>query len=507
MSTTKLKQIIFFLTFAAVLVSSFSCNKKEEDEDMEIAVTPALVAVKNFYLQANDSVLSKLDSVTFSIDLNTGVIFNADSLPKGTKVSRLVPVITFANSMSKAELVFTKDEKEQVTVDYLKNASDSIDFSEPVTLNVTAQDGVNSFSYQIKVNVHTQVPDTLFWDKLERSPLPSRYSSPVAQKTVKKEGTAFTLIEEYNGEYTLASCPDLNEGNWTKEELSINFNPSVESFTATSEAFWILDQSGLLWTSTDGVMWTSTNQNWISILGSYGDSILGIRNEGSTYLHTQYPLASNYSESVVEEGFPIYNSSEMGVVETPWYPQPFAILACGTTENGSLSSAVWGYDGSSWAILNETSLPALEMPMMTRYVVYRQTPYVFTQRRLDIWLLFGGWNEENEMNRKVYMSYDNGVTWIPAPKLMQLPKNFPVLRGADIIVGDYILTADISEAWTPEMESRNDSFTRADYTINGYDISWICPYLYVFGGYGDDQSLSTDIWRGVIERLRFTPLI
>ena len=102
MSSTKIKQSIFLQLLALLVVTAVSCNSKEKDDESEIVVTPAIVAIKNFKLNANDSVLAKLDSVFFSIDLNTGVIFNADSLPKGTNVSKLVATITFANTMSKA---------------------------------------------------------------------------------------------------------------------------------------------------------------------------------------------------------------------------------------------------------------------------------------------------------------------------------------------------------------------------------------------------------------------
>ncbi|MDE6422820.1 MAG: hypothetical protein K2K95_05310, partial [Muribaculaceae bacterium] len=122
-----------------LLGSATSCNEKTKEQD-EIAVTVSTVAVKSFTLQANSKILSNLDSVFFSIDLDRGVIFNADSLPLGTDVSRLIPVITFMTTVSKAEIVVSEEGKDDKTYDYLTNASDSIDFSKTVKLNVTAYD-------------------------------------------------------------------------------------------------------------------------------------------------------------------------------------------------------------------------------------------------------------------------------------------------------------------------------------------------------------------------------
>lgn len=507
MSSIKIKQFIFLQLLLILFISAVSCNSKKEEEETEIAVTPALVAIKQFYLKANDSVLKHLDSVAFSIDLNTGVIFNADSLPKGTNVTRLIPSITFANTMTKAEISFLKDNEEEVTVDYLKNPEDSIDFTYPVKLDVTAQDGLNNFTYQIRVNVHTQEPDTLIWDKLATSPLPSRYQNPVAQKTIYRNETTYTLVEEYNGEYTLSRCPDLNEGIWETQALNLGFVPDLVSFTSSAEKLWILSDEGNLFSSIDGLSWTATEQNWISIIGAYDNGILGIKQEDETLLHTQYPMSEGFHESPVEENFPIYNSSALGVIQTEWASTPFAILACGTDEEGNISNAVWAYDGETWAIINDDTLPPLEKPMMARYVVYRDTPYIFTQREMDVWLLFGGVREDEEMNRSVYMSYDNGVHWTLAPEMMQFPDSMPSLGGADVIVAGYILSADLSEAWTPKESTRTYPWTRTSYTIDGFEIRWICPYLYIFGGYPDNVTLSTEIWRGVIARLEFTPII
>lgn len=507
MSSTIKRQLIFLQLLAALFVAGVSCNSSESTGENDIAVTPALVAITNFYLKANDSVLSNLDSVFFSIDLNTGVIFNADSLPKGTNVSRLVPSITFGNTMYKAKLKFLKDNETDTVIDYLTNPDDSIDFTHPVILDVVAQDTVSSFTYTIKVNVHTQIPDTVIWDRLSTSPLPSTYSAPVAQKTIYKNSTAYSLIEEYNGEYTLASCRDLNEGTWEKENIIFDFNPEIESLTSTSEYFWILSEEGNLYNSIDGLQWEDTGQTWLSILGAYGESLLGVKEDELNFYHTCYPLLENFIETPLESDFPVYGTSPLGVVENEWANTDFAIFAGGKTINGTISSAVWAFDGDNWAIINDSDLPALEMPMMAHYVVYRDTPYIFLKREFDVWLLFGGVDENGAMNRKVYMTYDNGVNWSLAPEKMQLPNSVPSLKGANLIVAGYELTADLSDAWTLQEQPSKSPGSRASYTLDGNDITWVCPYLYIFGGYLTNDNLSTNIWRGVLARLTFTPII
>ncbi|MCH5226128.1 MAG: hypothetical protein J1D77_09005 [Muribaculaceae bacterium] len=501
--SAKHRQLIFLNLIAAILLAAGACNSKTDHDEEEIVVTPAIVAVKNFYLQKNDSVMAKLDSVAFSIDLASGAIFNADSLPVGTDISKLVPSITFANTMTKAQLSFFKD-GELTTVDYLTNPNDTIDFSSPVTLDVTAQNGLNSFSYVIKVNVHKINPDTIIWDRLSESKLPALSSRPRTQKTVVKDKTVYCLIWEEDDTFTLATTSDLNSGQWETDVFSPGFFPDPATLTATSENFYITSQDGELFESPDMVTWTSTGREWVNILGAYGNSVLGLKSFNSKFYHTMYPKFEGFEETEADPSFPIFNSTPLGVAESKWADKPIAFLAGGLAKGGNVSSDVWAYDGNKWAVINSSSLPALEYPMMARYVVFRDTQQLFTQREFDVWLLFGGILDDGQFNSTVYFSYDNGVNWMKAPEGMQLPEKFPQLGGADLVVDYSTLSADLAEAWTP---TETGVKSRASYSIEGFEISWECPYLYIIGGHlpYPDNSLNTTIYRGVLQKLTFVP--
>lgn len=68
----------------------------------DVEVIYGSTQVKGFNLKADAKVLSALDSVFFSIDLVNAQIFNADSLPYGTRVNKLVLQIT-TDACSKVE--------------------------------------------------------------------------------------------------------------------------------------------------------------------------------------------------------------------------------------------------------------------------------------------------------------------------------------------------------------------------------------------------------------------
>lgn len=482
-----------------------SCNEKTKETD-EIAVTVSTVAVKSFSLKADSKILANLDSVFFSIDLDKGVIFNADSLPVGTDISRLIPVVTFTTTMSKADIVVSEEGKEDKTFDYLKNASDSIDFTKKVQLKVTAYDQETSYTYDLKVNVHSQKPDSLMWDKLAMTALPSRKGNPVNQHSVLFKDMALSVVEEADGEFTLASSSDLFKGEWQKQQLTLPFTPDLSSLAATPDALWMLDDSGLLYTSPDGMEWSSTGEKWATLIGPYLDCVLGVKAVGSGLVHCHYPDVEGIADPDTHPDFPMSGRSAFVSIESEWSDFPTAFFVGGVKPDMTISDATWAFDGTTWARIDDLPAPAVEAPAIVGYVYNRRTSDIFYPYSAEVWLLFGGKKADGTLNDTVYYSYDNGITWRPGSSLMQLPDYVPALQGADGIVMATPLTADITEYWTPTPSSRAGLWLKPEYTIDGYDITWQCPYIYLIGGYTSDNTLSDTIWRGVLARLAFTPL-
>ena len=165
-------------------LSAVACNSDSDDSGQSGYVEPTDVAVTGFKLKADSKILSGLDTVFFSIDLERGLIYNADSLPKGTRVTDLIPVITYSNYISSAILTMEGGQKRQGEVNYKTDPNDSIDFTGKVSLTLTSSAG-NRYSYDVKVNVHRTEPDSLTWGETAVSKLPARTEHPAAQRTVQ----------------------------------------------------------------------------------------------------------------------------------------------------------------------------------------------------------------------------------------------------------------------------------------------------------------------------------
>ena len=206
-----MKKLLIGLTAAAVLAGAASCNSDTESD----LTLPSSVMVTSFSLTDDDKVLNNLDSVFFSIDLNKGLIFNADSMPYGTKIDKLIPVIV-TSGVSSAQLVVTRPNKADTIYNYLENSTDSIDFSNgPVTLRLKSLSGSTHKDYNIYVNVHKVKGDSLVWNRLERTSLPSIFNVVNSQQSAKSGNTVYCLTK-YDNRYCMASSDDPVAGEWSK---------------------------------------------------------------------------------------------------------------------------------------------------------------------------------------------------------------------------------------------------------------------------------------------------
>lgn len=487
------------------LIAMTACNKDDNDINNTASMYVPAVAVTRFYLKADSKVMNNLDSVFFSIDLENGVIFNADSLPKGTKISTLIPMITYSSTVTDASIEMEGGSYRTGTTDYRKNPGDSIDFTGKVTLTLKSEDV--SRSYLLKVNVHKTDADSLTWGETAFSDLPSRMASPRRQKTLAAGDKTYSLIEESDGTFTFASCTDLFRYQWDKKAVTLPAGSDVRNLEYAGGCLYILDGNGALMKADPSDMqWSATGEIWTSIDGEYAGHILGIGLKDGVMTHLHYPAASNIAVTPVEECFPVKEHSAMQAISNSWSAQPTVFIFGGVTSDGTVTDAVWAFDGENWANINNGIVPALAGASVVPYYSYRQTSTSWIQNEYEVWLLFGGRQANGELNRTLYVSYDNGVNWKKADTSLQLPDIIPGMQQADCLVSSIAMQSNLSDAWTV-LKAPKRVMTRLPYEIDGYEISWKCPYLFIFGGENKAGSLDSRVWRGVLERMRFTPLI
>lgn len=495
----KTQKIYFFLCVAALILSGVSCNSSD-DEQITYTLSES-VRVSAFSLAANDSVLANLDTIFFTIDLNGGQIYNADSLPKGTDVSALIANISFDNVGRARILMDRGDPAKNDTIEYLASPTDSIDFTSKVSLIVTAQNGVTEKWYSVKVNVHQIDPDSLYWNTaFGVKPLPCGSGAAVAaQKTVRLNDLVYTFVES-NSTYTVYTTTNPYGDEWTARELALPFTPNVESVQATNDALYMLSQTGELYRSDDGVNWTATGQTFYSLVGTWQSRVLGIVDDNGVYRHDCYPRPDGFTPYPAPAGFPITGSSQMVTFVSNYdLNTPQSIMVGGRLADNSLTGATWGYDGEAWAQLDGSITPS-EGVVLFPYFTFTTNAYWVTTQYTS-WIAIGG-RDANGVNNNVYVSINNGNTWSKAPESLAMPAYIEPRAFASVLVIERAAEAAQRASglwkWLP-VRTVPKAVTRAD---EEYKV----PYIYLFGGENAEGTVYNQIWRGAIGRLSYPPI-
>lgn len=500
----------------ALFLTAFisACNKDSEsfvaDGDF------GNCTVSSFSLGKNDSVLKGLDSVYFSIDLVNAVIFNADSLPKGTRTDKLLVNIG-TSSASGCDLTFRKiNTTRDTTISYIDSPNDSINFSDgPVKLLITSYDGLSKREYTVKVNVHQEVPDTLYWDQSARRALPSKLAAPASQKTVEYKGRVYCLTSA-DSQASMAVTENPYGDDWTVSDATLPAGADISSLTATTEALYIIDNEGNLYTSADGLTWTSTGSHLNYIYGGYNNLVLGVRKDADGWKHVTYPAGS---ECDVPSGCPVSGTGQMILYETKWSDLPLAMFVGGRDASGNVVGSSWGYDGEVWARISARDIDEREDVTLFPYFTPRTVSGFWRVTERSALIALGGRYESTAgmvVSKNVYVSYDQGITWDEASSYLQLPDYIPDFAAAQAVVVDTRLT-DLSrstvsaDGWTPMSGNRLPVWATPVPFVRESRVSapvteWECPYIYLFGGVDAQGNLHDSVWRGVIRRFSFAPL-
>ena len=68
------------------------------------------------------------------------------------------------------------------------------------------------------------------------------------------------------------------------------------------------------------------------------------------------------------------------------------------------------------------------------------------------------------------------------------------------------MSASLDAYWKDLDTKTPRDVKRIQYFVDGSDVDWDCPYIYMFGGHPADGNLQDEILRAVLARLTFSPL-
>ncbi len=499
------------------IIAFFSLIFVSCDEDETTTTLYSNVAVSAFTIADNDTVMSNLSYIFFSIDLIGGQIYNADSLPKGTDVSGLIANISFPGKLSQA-LIYTEDYDDPTkndTLDYVTEPTKKIDFTaDKVTLFIMATDDITTKSYDVKVNVHQEEPNILSWSELSLADNAFPVNTIDDMKVVYFKNTIFALLnaDGSNHLYTAASPSQGIEQGWNK--LSLTIEPNIESFLAGDEYLYLLDKEGALHLSTDGVTWTKTESQFYSTIGIYpasttqGEYLLGI---SADTLLTSYPESDSTALPTL---FPISGFSTPVIYKPQEYSTNDQLTFFGgKLSTGKVTNAVWSYDGDRWSaspinnVPQESCLvPSRDGASLFSYQTIYKDSIFGAHEAIDTWILLGGHSGGNYL-RDIYYSVNNGVDWLEAGDDLELPDDI----GGRAFASALVLTEPISTQRTQSTAWRmlETPVALPELTQLRNEEQQTAPYVYMFGGkriVSGNVDVYNQVWRGIINRLTFTPI-
>lgn len=478
---TRKTSIYLIVALISTLLAT-ACNDKSDDP-VTVTETYANTAVTSFSLQKDDSVVAKLDSVYFSIDLVGARIYNADSLPLGTDVSKLLVKVGTSSAKS-CNLTFrVPDTSRDTTINIIESPNDSINFSDgPVKMVVTSYDGTAQRTYEVKVNVHKSIPDTLVWDNFNGRKLPSVLNAAKYQKTVLYKEEAWCFTSDGTSSSLAMTATPFDPESWTVTAATLPAGADVNSIEATTEALYLIDADGTLHTSADGLAWTSTGVKMNHIYGGYGNVMLGARKDTDGWKQVTYPASS---ELPIPADCPVDGTSQLITYETKWSSAPMSIMIGGRKADGKLTGESWVFDGQTWGQLSTKGLDECEGVALFPYMTIRSNSSNWSVTNRSALLAIGGKKSDGAVDKTVYVSYDFGITWNKADSYLQLPATFIPFSEAQALV--FATELPVSRVARPVE-------------------NWECPYIYVFGGYTSGGSLIDGMRRGVINRFSFKPI-
>lgn len=346
----------------------------------------------------------------FVINQMDGLIYNQDSLPIGTDISKVVVSIT-ADTYGIYIVAET---------DSLWEETDSLDFNKPIQFKILSETGVFGRTYKAEINVHKQDPDSLVWNKI-----PSNLSTNIqAQKAVYANNNIYIFAEQES--QTAMTMTSISDGKtWsTLQNIDIPTKADYTSAMAWDDKLYILANNEL-YTSENGLNWSKVNtQQTFSKLLACSDKMFGIDTDNH-YVSSQNGIEWE-QHSLMPDNYPTSDYSFVSYpLATNSQIERMVLIGKDATENVSDTiTVVWSQLNTEdeWTALtfeeNEFACPKLENASIIRY---NNRLYTFGGAKKYLGL------EIVTPFQYFFESYDNGITWNTVTKKVMFPKEFKEL--------------------------------------------------------------------------------
>ena len=335
----------FFL--CGLLVFALSSCLKDGDNEVESYQDTGLTSFSLGALKqtlhttsstGEDSVYTQTvagSSYAFTIDHQQGLVYNVDSLPVNTDVSRVVCTAGAKNMGTLILNLRTKDGLRDSLALY--SSTDSIDFTAPVEFRVYNQAGTAYRKYMVEVRVHQQEADAFHWSQSTLTD--AQMAALLALRTQPQDVGSVVGEDDLDSPTEWLPTTDLNvvelpsKVNDDVYRKILVGNRAAETYSADTTAMvWckvvdseVENQGWFFYTPTSGNRYQLPRMKDLQVV-AYGDRLIAIGGRGVGAC-TQAPYAN------------FYESEDCGLT---WHPSTKISLPDGLDANGSYALVVDG---------------------------------------------------------------------------------------------------------------------------------------------------------------------
>ena len=213
-----------------------------------------------------DETSTSYSASDFVLTINqlSNTIENHDSLPYGSQLSKVLVNIAFDGQM----ILYREKGSEGGWSAYA--STDSMNLEKPLELFVQANDGGSNRTYTLKVNVHKQEGDSLYWHKTEENMLQATNITDIKAftfnhqlKALYQDGTSVFLAER--------SSLDA-EGSWQEQPATgLPSETDLHTLCKCNGMLYISTTDGHIYSSSDAANWSQ-----VSAINATGLALIGV---------------------------------------------------------------------------------------------------------------------------------------------------------------------------------------------------------------------------------------
>ena len=388
--------------------------------------TPSSVArLSAFYFAKNDS-MPGLAKAVFTIDerLDTGLVWNKDSMLYGTRLDSVVPRFSFAATPSAAYLRLPD------TICGL-TGYDTLDFSKgPIYLTIRSADRSTIKTYEIRPTVHKVDPDLYTWTQLT----PQIYPKDDSDQKALELGNDFIFIKS-NG-FKMRAYKSADGSSWSDlgEPNGLPTGTQVRQIISDGTKLYY-GQGNTIYASSDAVTWTPSAVSYsvVTMLLYWNERVWAlIENAG-------YQLAF-FNDGQLDTtalrpttDFPVSDFATVNFQSASLRER--AMIIGGFADDGRSLNTRWNLEFSTHPAPNGTY-------RLQEFSIDRPSFTTLTGISV-IWyghqlLLFGGVDKDMKyFGRDILISTDEGLNWEAADSTKnQLPEVYQARQRQTAIVRD-----------------------------------------------------------------------